>query len=446
MGDDNFGVERKNTEEIPDAGTPTSFGQSLDNIKEVLPGATGDTNTGDDDSPERLPTDGQVTDDNDNDNDNDNDDSGPVDEDSIIPDAIDAIDDAVAGSEDTPLTINVLGNDDATDVTVTLPNGTSTNGGTVTVNSDGTINYIPPSDFSGTDTFDYTITSANGETDTATVTVTVAPVDDASLLIADTDTTAEDTTLTVLAGSGDGVLDDDSDSDDTLSVSTFTVNGTTVNAGGSTLIAGVGSIQINTDGGYVFTPVLNFNGTVPEITYTTNTGSSSTLNINVTPVNDDAPDAVDDTFATNEDTPISSNVVGSAGGGQDTGVDNGQITPLTNFDTGNGTVTLNADGDFTYTPDTNFFGADTFTYLVTDDEGQTDTATVTINVASVNDAPVNTVPNTQTVNEDTPLVFSAANTNQLSVADADVDLASAVLSVSNGTLVVTAGSGSACSV
>jgi VCBS repeat-containing protein len=544
--EDSFGIERKNTEEIPDAGTPTSFGQSLSDIGEVLPGAGGQT---DNDEPEVLPDAGTPTSDDDNLDDDVNDLANDSTEDPIVI-PVDAIDDSVIATEDTELTISVLGNDTLSDqnVTVSLPNNASANGASITVNPDGTISYIPATDFTGTDTFVYTITSDTGETDTATVTVTVdpvndasvlvadvdttaedttltvfagsgdgvldddsdsddtlsvstftvngttvnagtsttiagvgtvqvnadggyvftpalnfngavpeityttntgssstlninvTPVDDASVLVADVDTTAEDTTLTVLAGSGDGVLDDDSDPDNTLSVSTFTVNGTTVNAGTSTTIAGVGSVQVNADGGYVFTPALNFNGTVPEITYTTNTGSNSTLNINVTPVDDDAPDAVDDTFSTNEDTAISSNVVGSAGGGPDTGVDNGQITPLTNFNTGNGTVTLNANGDFTYTPDTNFSGSDTFTYLVTDDEGQTDTATVTINVAPIDD-PTSASPDTGNTDEDTTLTVSAVNGVLSNDSDVDDALTVATYSIAGGASNIAVGSG-----
>ena len=54
----------------------------------------------------------------------------------------------------------------------------------------------------------------------------------------------------------------------------------------------------------------------------------------------------------------------------------------------NGTVTNNGDGTFTYTPDTDFYGTDSFTYQVCDTGGACDTATVTIEVTPVNDPPV----------------------------------------------------------
>ena len=70
----------------------------------------------------------------------------------------------------------------------------------------------------------------------------------------------------------------------------------------------------------------------------------------------------------------------------------------------------------------------------------TDTDTVTINVTSVNDAPVNTVPGAQTVNEDTALSISG-----LSVTDVDGNLATTALSVGNGTVNVSLAGGATIS-
>jgi VCBS repeat-containing protein len=53
-----------------------------------------------------------------------------------------------------------------------------------------------------------------------------------------------------------------------------------------------------------------------------------------------------------------------------------------------GTLDFNAAGDFLYTPDANFFGVDTFTYRVSDGEFESELATVTIDVAPVNDRPI----------------------------------------------------------
>ena len=62
-------------------------------------------------------------------------------------------------------------------------------------------------------------------------------------------------------------------------------------------------------------------------------------------------------------------------------------------------VTLNANGSFTYTPDANFYGTDTFTYVVSDGNGGTDTGTVTITVTAAADDPV-AVDDAYTTGED----------------------------------------------
>src|SRR5262249_39694555 len=103
----------------------------------------------------------------------------------------------------------------------------------------------------------------------------------------------------------------------------------------------------------------------------------------------------------------------------------------------------------TYSPAANYNGPDTLT-ITTNDQGNTgsggalsDTDTVAITVAAVNDAPVNSVPAAQSTNEDTPLVFSNAGGNALSISDVDAGNGTmqVTLSVANGTLNLSATSG-----
>ncbi|WP_285427723.1 type I secretion C-terminal target domain-containing protein, partial [Pseudomonas sp. lyk4-R2A-8] len=122
-------------------------------------------------------------------------------------------------------------------------------------------------------------------------------VDDPSVLKADTGSAQEDTVAT------GNVLTNDSDVDNVLTVASFNVGGTTYTAGQTAFITGVGSITIGANGAYTFTPVKDFNGDVPQIGYTTNTGSSSTLNVNIVAVND-APTAANGVVASNEDTSV----------------------------------------------------------------------------------------------------------------------------------------------
>src|SRR5688572_23487132 len=73
-----------------------------------------------------------------------------------------------------------------------------------------------------------------------------------------------------------------------------------------------------------------------------------------------------------------------------------------------GTVAMNANGSFTYTPKSNFNGPDSFSYTASDGRGGFSTAQVTLNVAAVNDAPV-AVNNSYNATQNTPLVVSAAS-------------------------------------
>ena len=91
-------------------------------------------------------------------------------------------------------------------------------------------------------------------------------------------------------------------------------------------------------------------------------------------------------------------------------------------------------GNVVFTPTANYNGPASFTYTVSDGNGGTATATVTVNVAAVNDAPLNSVPGTQAINEDTTRVFSSANGNAITVADIDSSSLTTTLSAANGTL------------
>ncbi|WP_163014385.1 Ig-like domain-containing protein, partial [Pseudomonas viridiflava] len=93
-----------------------------------------------------------------------------------------------------------------------------------------------------------------------------------------------------------------------LSVATFKVGTTTYNAGETATIADVGTITIAANGAYVYTPVKDFNGDVPQIGYTTNTGSSSTLDVTISPVDDESV-LVDDNGSVEEDHVASGNVL-----------------------------------------------------------------------------------------------------------------------------------------
>ncbi|MDH6170860.1 VCBS repeat-containing protein, partial [Variovorax boronicumulans] len=149
-------------------------------------------------------------------------------------------------------------------------------------------------------------------------------------------------------------------------------------------------------GQFLYTPKPGYEGPDSfEVTVSDGKGGTTTVKVPVTvsPVND-APTAPDYTETTNEDTPVSGRVVGSD-------LDNGDtLTYIKGSDPANGTVTVNPDGTYVYTPNPNFNGTDTFTVTVSDGHGGTTTSTVTVTIDPVNDVP--TVPNyTETTDEDT---------------------------------------------
>jgi hypothetical protein len=98
-----------------------------------------------------------------------------------------------------------------------------------------------------------------------------------------------------------------------------------------------------------------------------------------------APVAQNDTYSTDEDDPLTVAAPGVLANDNDP--EGGPLTAVNASDPANGAVLLSENGSFIYTPDPNFFGTDGFTYSARDAAGNTTAATVTINVAAVNDAP-----------------------------------------------------------
>jgi VCBS repeat-containing protein len=156
--------------------------------------------------------------------------------------------------------------------------------GDVQMNSNGSYTFTPLPDTYGK----LPVITYDTNDGSSTLTLTVSPVDDASVLTADSKTVAEGSTVT------GNVLLNDSDIDNTLAVASFRVAGnqTTFNAGQVATLANQGTLLVQADGSYVFTPLTDFNGAVSQVTYTLNTGSSSTLGLNLTAVNDAPTGAV----------------------------------------------------------------------------------------------------------------------------------------------------------
>ncbi|MFA5941428.1 MAG: retention module-containing protein, partial [Sinimarinibacterium sp.] len=309
-----------------------------------------------------------------------------------------AVDDAIDTPEDTPITIPVLGNDSDIDGDpLTITDVTQGVNGTVTIGADGNVIYTPNPGFNGSDSFTYTVSDGNGGTDTATVTVNVGAVNDAPDAVDDVVGTPEDTPITI------PVLVNDSDPDG----DPLTVTGVTQGANGT--------VTIGPDGNPIYTPNEGFNGT-DSFTYTISDGQggsdTATVTVNVESVND-GPDAVDDTVNTPEETPITIPVLVN-----DSDPDGDPLTVTGVTQGANGTVTIGPDGNPTYTPNAGFNGSDSFTYSISDGNGGTDTATVTVNVGGVNDPPAGTELPDQTSN-DADFVSGVSVAGAFSDADGD---------------------------
>jgi uncharacterized delta-60 repeat protein len=121
------------------------------------------------------------------------------------------------------------------------------------------------------------------------------------------------------------------------------------------------------------------------------------------------PVAHDDSFSTAEDTPLSVAAPGVLG--NDTDLDLDALTATIVTPPSHGTLSLAANGSFLYTPDADFHGTDTFTYLANDGTFDSNLATVTITVTPVNDAPTAT-PQTVTVTEDSEVTFTLAGSDK----------------------------------
>jgi hypothetical protein len=280
-------------------------------------------------------------------------------------------------------------------------------GGTVTVNADGTFEYTAPEDFVGDDTF--TVTFGDGEnTNTATITIRIVNVH----AYDNSDAALKNDELVVSAN--DGLLNHTFIvSGDELEV--IKVNGSAENVGEEIETAEGGTLIVESDGSYTYTPAEDFTGD-DSFTFTVSDGVSeatATVTIHVSKVlahnaeyDVDEDDSLtvgeyDDVLLNYADDADSDPLTVVAIDGDEEAIGEEVTTAM------GGTVTVESDGTFVYTPAENFCGFDYFSYTVSD--GTTfSTAIAIINVAPVSDPPVGTNNSVET-EEDTPYVFTLAD-------------------------------------
>ncbi|WP_057760383.1 tandem-95 repeat protein [Psychrobacter sp. P11G3] len=273
-------------------------------------------------------------------------------------------DSTVTATEDTAVNGKLEAATDADDDNLTYALKDTAANGTVVVNADGSYSYAPNADFNGSDSFTYSIDDGQGGVITQTATITVAAVNDVPVAEDSIITAIEDTVATGQLATATDV------DDDTL---TFALVSSTTN----------GSVIVNADGSYSYTPNANFNGS-DGFTYTVTDGTETitkTATITVASVND-LPVSTDNIIAATEDTSTEGQLEAA------TDVDGDDLTYALDSDASNGTAVVNADGSYSYTPNANFNGKDSFTYTISDSKGGVITQTATVSVAAVNDTPV----------------------------------------------------------
>lgn len=245
---------------------------------------------------------------------------------------------------------------------------TQPSSGSVTVSANGAFTYTPNADFVGDDTFTY-VASADGlSSEPATVTISVIETNSAPVANDDTFAVDEDMSLS------DTVLTNDTDADGDILTATLQQD------------VANGSLTLNGDGTFVYLPAANFNGT-DTFSYVVSDGidtsNTATVTITVNPLND-GPVASGDAYSVATDGTLT---VAVAEGVlvNDSDIDGDILTAVVDTLPTNGSLNLESDGSFVYTPDAGFVGSDSFTYFANDGLLNSNAATVTIDVQEVSD-------------------------------------------------------------
>ncbi|EIA1589286.1 tandem-95 repeat protein, partial [Vibrio parahaemolyticus] len=433
-----------------------------------------------------------------------------------------AKDDTAITDEDTPVTIDVLPNDNDIDgdkLSIQSASVPEAQGKVEIV--DGKLVFTPAENFNGHAEITYTVTDGQ-LTDEAKVTVTVNPVNDAptikvdavesitedavntdtvvaTLTVRDTDTPEDQLTvslennsngyfvlvgdevkltqagvdavnndelnlkdLTISASVSDGVNPTANDSDSLIvnrvndaptvenaiadqelseDFATYTIDlNDAFKDSDSALnfsVSGNSNVLVSIENGIAtISPTADWNGS-ETLTFTATDPSgesiSQTVNFTVAPV----ADIVADKATVVEDTPTIIKVLGN-----DTFEGDGKVVSLdTNNGPANGTVSVNPDGSVTYTPNDNYHGTDSFTYIVTSG-GVSESTTVSVDVTPVNDAPV-AKDDIATTQEDTAVTIdvlpndSDVDGDKLSIESASVPKEQGTVEVVDGKLVFT---------
>jgi len=245
--------------------------------------------------------------------------------------------------------------------------------------------YTPDTNYFGTDTFTYKANDGIDDSNIATVTITIGADNDAPTATPLTVPTNEDTAMLVTLSGSDPE--------------------------GSTLSYQIISqptygILTGTAPNLTYTPETNYYGT-DTFEYRVNDGNLDSpvvaVNISIASIND-APIASSDTVLTNEDVAIDIQLLAND-------EDNDTLT-YTYTNPAHGTLTGTAP-NLIYTPDINYYGTDTFSFYVSDGTVNSSSATIDINIASINDAPIADAGNNIIADEGTNIFLDGSNSSDI---------------------------------
>ncbi|BAS59688.1 hemagglutinin/hemolysin-like protein [Leptolyngbya boryana NIES-2135] len=378
--------------------------------------------------------------------------------------------DSASTTEETSTIFTVLGNDINWDgfspISISTVNGSSAtvgsvvtlnSGAQVTFNANNTFTYNPNGKFdavgagkTATDSFTYSVKNAMGGVDTATVSITINGVNDVPIATKDNVETDEATSVTIAALSNDS----DIDTGDTFTITHL--NGTAITSGTTRVLASGAQVTFNTNGTFSYNPNSRFEylgigkTATDNFTYTISDGkggtSTATVTLTINGIND-TPVASANSATTTENSTVTIAALSN-----DTDIDTGDTLSITKV---NGTtltagssvligskakVTLNANGSLTYNPNGKFeylgtgkTATDSFTYTISDGKGGTSTATVTLVITGVNDAPT-VKADSATTNEDVSTAISVLSN------DSDIDTGDTLSITQVNGSVITAGS------
>jgi serralysin len=292
--------------------------------------------------------------------------------------------------------------------------------GALTINADGTYVFVPAPNYNGTvPVASYTVDDGISST-TSILMINVTPADEVIMacvsdFIEDVDGNETIATPEDVSVQGN-VIDPGMISMGGIQrvVTQFAVDinndgspDETFDAEQTATIEGVGALTITSDGNYSFAPALNYNGSAPVVTYTIDDGhgtETSTLTLTVDPVAD-----LSGTSTTqNAD---EGNMLTGTLADQATTNSGGSLSFAVAQAPEHGTVVVNPDGTYEYTPAENYSGPDGFTYTVTDAAaGETVTSSLTLEIAAGSEATVN-LSTSDVTEDDASVTFTATLTN-----------------------------------